>query len=205
MGVSHLNSRALGTATTLLLMICTPQDAEAQSCKIKTVPSVPVEKFSTAGDLNIGIVLPLHSYDHSKGQCNIDTPPLGVVQRLEAMIFAIDEINKNDSLLYNVTLGYTVVDDCGNEFVGQARALHFIQTSGPCPRTKEENTFYPSEVVAVIGTENSKGTQNIADIMNIYEIPQLTYSTANPETDVHPFFFRILPSELMQVISELLL
>ena len=40
------------------------------------------------------------------------------LERLEAMLFAIDRINNDTSLLPNLTIGYDVGDTCSEETIG---------------------------------------------------------------------------------------
>jgi hypothetical protein len=48
---------------------------------------------------------------------------------MEAMLYAIDEINKNTTLLPNITLGVHILDTCSNEAFALEQTLEFIKTA----------------------------------------------------------------------------
>ena len=98
----------------------------SQSTLIRPIPGLPSVNFSRPGDLIIGVVLSLHSYDKDV-LCSDVVRKLDALQRLESIVFAVEEINNRSDLLPNVTLGFTILDDCSNEQTALARALHFIQ------------------------------------------------------------------------------
>lgn len=168
------------------------------SCQIQTVFDIPTTKFSKPGHLNIGIIMPIHQYEEGK-MCSDKIAMLGVLQRMEAMVFAIDEINRNASMLPNVDLGFYIVDDCENELTALGRSLHFIQGTGPCTGSAADNTFEPLEVAAVIGAESSSRTNLIAGLLNTYDVPILNYFASKQALEEFSNFFHIVPSENVQV------
>ena len=93
--------------------------------------------YSEPGDLSIGGVFPIHRYD-KKGKLCSETL-LGTVQTqfVQAMVFGIQEINKRDDILPNITLGFVIMDDCTSESVALARAMSFL------PRSKESHHTWP--------------------------------------------------------------
>ena len=50
-------------------------------------------------------------------------------QYVESFKYALDEINGDDKILPNVTLGYVVMDVCGRDLVALSRSLAFISES----------------------------------------------------------------------------
>ena len=43
------------------------------------------------------------------------------------MVYAVQEINNDTTVLPNVTLGFAIVDDCNKDTTAMTRALQFIQ------------------------------------------------------------------------------
>lgn len=50
------------------------------------------------------------------------------MQRLEAMLLAIDEINSNPDLLPNVTLGALVIDSCSSDTYALEQSMEFVRS-----------------------------------------------------------------------------
>ena len=65
------------------------------------------------GDIVLGGLFPVHSKD-SAGGCDDVQKDRGI-QRLEAMLFAVDHINRDRSLLPGIVLGAHVLDTCSHE------------------------------------------------------------------------------------------
>lgn len=83
----------------------------------------------TRGDIVLGGIFPMHEH-------NINNPvyPCGDVkeekgiQRLEAMMFALDLINKNDpDLLPNITLGSLIIDSCSSDTYALEQSMEFVR------------------------------------------------------------------------------
>lgn len=49
------------------------------------------------------------------------------IQRLEAMLYAIDQINKDDKLLPNITLGTVVIDSCSSDTYALEQSMEFVR------------------------------------------------------------------------------
>ena len=60
----------------------------------------------------------------------------------------------------------------------------------------------PVFAVAVIGTENSERTMQMADIFSVFKVPMLSYQSSSRFLDdkvKFPYFFRTIPSDERQV------
>ena len=68
--------------------------------------------------------MPVHERG-AQAACGKVQDRLGI-QRLEAMLYAVDQVNKNSSLLGNVRLGLDVYDTCSSETVALDKTLNFI-------------------------------------------------------------------------------
>lgn len=90
---------------------------------------------------------------------------------LRAMIFTVDEINRDPVLLPNVTLGYLVADTCLAESTTLSAALALV--------TGEENTVLSTEcngapmVPVIIGDARSSASVVVADTLGVFDIPMV--------------------------------
>lgn len=97
-----------------------------QSNLIRPIPGMTHVNFSRRGDLNLGVLLSLHRYDKD-ALCGKTPRALHALAHLEAVVFAVEEINNRSDILPNVSLGFIILDCCNNELAALARAFHFIQ------------------------------------------------------------------------------
>lgn len=49
------------------------------------------------------------------------------VQRLEAMLYAIDLINNDPTILPNVTLGVVIIDSCSSDTYALEQSMEFVR------------------------------------------------------------------------------
>ncbi|XP_072249215.1 extracellular calcium-sensing receptor-like [Leuresthes tenuis] len=117
------------------------------------------------------------------------------------MAFAIDEINKNSNLLPNVTLGYSIYDNCGALVIGFSGALSLV--SG---RDKQfllqENCSGTPPVLGIVGDSYSTFSIAMSNVLGLFKMPIVSYfSTCSCLSDRQrfPSFFRTIPSDAFQV------
>ena len=80
---------------------------------------------SVPGDIILGDLFPVHEKGEY-GPCGPQVYHRGV-QRLEAMMFAVNTINKNETLLPNVALGVHILDTYGRETYALNQSLQFVR------------------------------------------------------------------------------
>ncbi|XP_062993000.1 vomeronasal type-2 receptor 26-like [Elgaria multicarinata webbii] len=120
-------------------------------------------------------------------------------QYVLAFAFAIDEINKDVKLLPNMTLGSMVYDSVFNEIRASWATLQLLFKSQEYLvnyNCDKENT-----PVVVIGELTSQNSIQVANVLNTYKMPQLSYSSLDPvlSDKIHfPNLFRMAPSESPQ-------
>ncbi|KAG7495886.1 extracellular calcium-sensing receptor-like [Solea senegalensis] len=91
-------------------------------------------------------------------------------RQAQTMAFAIDEINRNSNLLPNVTLGYSLYDNCLQLGIGFRAALTLV--SGQEEQvTLEENCVGTPPVVGIVGDSSSSSTVAISTILGLYRVP----------------------------------
>ncbi|XP_029373393.1 extracellular calcium-sensing receptor-like [Echeneis naucrates] len=122
-------------------------------------------------------------------------------KQAQTMAFAIDEINRNPNLLPNVTLGYSVYDNCNTLGIGFRAA--FSLAGGQ----KEQVIIHePCEgsppVLGIVGDDSSTRSIAISTVLGLYRVPLVSYfSTCSclSNRQKFPSFFRTIPSDAFQV------
>ena len=91
-------------------------------------------------------------------------------QYLAAMLFAIQEINNDSSLLPNITLGAKVYDTCRSQTIGADRAKDLITYT---------LTNRKAPLAGVIGPFVSDVSIAVANLLRVFEIPQISYGSTS--------------------------
>uniref|UniRef100_A0A3Q2WF50 Extracellular calcium-sensing receptor-like n=1 Tax=Haplochromis burtoni TaxID=8153 RepID=A0A3Q2WF50_HAPBU len=117
------------------------------------------------------------------------------------MVFAIEEINKNLNLLPNVTLGYSLYDNCGALVVALSGALSLASGQEEQFLLQENCSGIPP-VLGLVGDHYSTFSIAISSVLSLYNIPIVSYfATCSCLSDRQrfPTFFRTIPSDAFQV------
>lgn len=88
------------------------------------------------------------------------------------MIFAINEINRNPSMLPNVKLGYKIYDNCGTMDILRA-ALALV--SGLKGEVNDDNCTKTETVQAILGHSGSRPTIAFAQVVGRFHIPVVSF------------------------------
>src|SRR5215475_7447585 len=86
------------------------------------------------GDVTLGGLFPVHEYGSPREPCGAISQFRGI-QRLEAMLFAIEQINNDKHLLPGIELGALILDTCSDDNYALEQSLRFVRsrlTSGTC-------------------------------------------------------------------------
>ncbi|XP_078524876.1 extracellular calcium-sensing receptor-like [Lissotriton helveticus] len=127
---------------------------------------------------------------------------------VQALIFALSEINADQSILPNVTLGFLVYDTC-------LMLEHSLQSTLQM-LTGQETTVVNYQcgrgpaVSAILGEVISTYSIAVARLLGLYRHPQISYASSSPilsNKQMFPSFFRTIPSDdtQAQLLAELLL
>uniref|UniRef100_A0A3P8VWR9 G-protein coupled receptors family 3 profile domain-containing protein n=1 Tax=Cynoglossus semilaevis TaxID=244447 RepID=A0A3P8VWR9_CYNSE len=122
-------------------------------------------------------------------------------RQAQTMAFAIDEINRNPNLLSNVTLGYSLYDNCLQLGIGFRGALS-LASGQKKEVTIEETCEGTPPVVAIVGDSSSTRSIAISTVLGLYRVPLVSYfATCSCLSDRQKFpsFFRTIPSDSFQV------
>ncbi|MEE6505889.1 hypothetical protein FKM82_007359 [Ascaphus truei] len=172
-----------------------------------------------AGDIEIGGVLSIHvfttypkiNFTEKPGPAICKTfpiPPLTArlrlanYQRVQAMRFAVMEINRDLELLPNITLGLHIYDSCTVMQRAVAGTLQVLTGHGPPVPNYKCQRGVP--LAAVIGHTLSTYSILMAHILGLYRYPQISfYSTSSVLSDrtQFPSFFRNVPSDAFQSLG----
>lgn len=140
----------------------------------------------------------------------------------EPILYAIEEINKNKSLLPNFTLGYDIRDVCTNEIIAARYAYQFATASTMNCKTvkcisnqncfcivngssvdeeflfKNYSTTYP--VVAIVGKMSSRVAIPLANFLQAVRIPFMGTSATSEELSlpVYNSILRTIPPDVNQ-------
>ncbi|KAL6119097.1 grm7 [Pungitius sinensis] len=161
----------------------------------------------TEGHLTLGGLFPVHSRGADGAPCG-DLKKENGIQRLEAMMYALDQINLDEQLLPNITLGARVLDTCSRDTYALEQSLTFVQalitkdTSDVRCTNGEAPVFVkPEKVVGVVGASASSVSIMVANILRLFQIPQVSYASTAPELSDdrrYDFFSRVVPPDSFQ-------
>ncbi|XP_018526582.2 extracellular calcium-sensing receptor-like [Lates calcarifer] len=117
------------------------------------------------------------------------------------MAFAIEEINRNSNLLPNVTLGYSLYDNCASLGISFRTALSMA--SGQEEQfLLDETCVGAPPVLGIVGESFSTFTIAMSSVIGLYKLPMVSYyATCSCLSDRQrfPSFFRTIPSDTFQV------
>ncbi|XP_039414805.1 metabotropic glutamate receptor 7 isoform X3 [Corvus cornix cornix] len=159
------------------------------------------------GDITLGGLFPVHAKGPPGSPCG-DIKKENGIHRLEAMLYALDQINSDPDLLPNVTLGARILDTCSRDTYALEQSLTFVQaliqkdTSDVRCTNGEPPVFVkPEKVVGVIGASGSSVSIMVANILRLFQIPQISYASTAPELSDdrrYDFFSRVVPPDSFQ-------
>ncbi|XP_075056974.1 extracellular calcium-sensing receptor-like [Mixophyes fleayi] len=118
-------------------------------------------------------------------------------QYVQTMIFAIEEINRSDKLLPNMSLGYRIYDTCYTHFQATRAAVSLTTGAGDRHYTCVQFPLVP----VIIGGSWSTQSIAVSRVVALFNIPLISYfSTCACLSDKHeyPTFLRTIPSDLFQ-------
>uniref|UniRef100_A0A8C5MH82 G-protein coupled receptors family 3 profile domain-containing protein n=1 Tax=Leptobrachium leishanense TaxID=445787 RepID=A0A8C5MH82_9ANUR len=113
--------------------------------------------------------------------------------------FAIDEINRNPTLLPNLTLGFQVYDSCAGIHQELGGTLKML--TGQKEGVPNFNCRKIPPVVSTIGHSTSTFSMLNAHVLGLYRYPQISYfasSSVLSDKTQFPSFFRTVPSDAFQ-------
>uniref|UniRef100_A0A8C0B001 Metabotropic glutamate receptor 3 n=1 Tax=Buteo japonicus TaxID=224669 RepID=A0A8C0B001_9AVES len=164
--------------------------------------------ISMDGDLVIGGLFPVHEKGVGSEDCGKINEHRGI-QRLEAMLFALDEINKDGSILPGVKLGAHILDTCSKDTYALEQSLDFVRAS----LTRVDG----SDTQLGVGQGSSRGniphwatssgshlsssSMQVANLLRLFQIPQISYASTSAklsDKSRYDYFARTVPPDFYQ-------
>nr|QRN45433.1 metabotropic glutamate 1-like receptor isoform X1 [Carausius morosus] len=177
------------------------------------------------GDFVIGSLFSLHHQPKQKRfesalQCGDIRETYGI-QRVEVTFMTLDRINKDQALLPNVTLGVEIRDSCWYAPIALQQSIEFIRDAispvgsapdtcdaqqvpwvgGPPPSTSPPHQKARSPLVGVVGPASSSVAIQVQNLLQLFHIPQVGYSTTSRDLSDKgrfSYFLRVVPSDYYQ-------
>ena len=179
-------------------------------CIQQTASTKEFKRAFQAGDIMLGGLTVLHHKD-SQDKCGSDFFPVGLGHS-EAMIFAIEQINNNSSLLPNVTLGFDIRDYCETVSIAVEETYEFVRDTDLYhsytdrdPAVDNETTScsckdHSAPIAVIIGPYDSATSVQIGSLVSVAKIPIISYAATSDElsSDQYRYFLRTVPPDSQQ-------
>ena len=158
----------------------------------------------------LGGLTVLH-YKDSQDKCGSDFFPVGL-GHAEAMIFAIEQINKNSSLLPNVTLGFDIRDYCETVSIAVEETYEFVRDTDLYHSYADRNSTVDNDtascfgkddstpIAMIIGPYDSASAVQIGSLVSVAKIPIVSFAATSDElsSDQYRYFLRTVPPDSQQ-------
>ncbi|CAL9685592.1 unnamed protein product [Knipowitschia caucasica] len=185
----------------------------SSSCVISTYG--PHQRAQMTGDILLGGLFPIHFGVTSKDQDLAARPQSTQCVRfnfrgfrwLQAMIFAIEEINDSSSLLPNITLGYRIFDTCNTVSKALEATLSFVAQNKIDSLNLDEFcncTDHIPSTIAVVGAAGSAVSTAVANLLGLFYIPQISYASSSrllSNKKQYKSFMRTIPNDEYQATA----
>lgn len=154
------------------------------SQRLEALPTEYAHSIRIDGDVILGGLFPVHARGERGVPCGELKKEKGI-HRLEAMLFAIDLINKDPELLPNVTLGARILDTCSRDTYALEQSLTFVQalierdgSDVRCANGDPPVFAKPDKIVGVIGASASSVSIMVANILRLFKVSLLMHALA---------------------------
>ncbi|XP_061447558.1 vomeronasal type-2 receptor 26-like [Rhineura floridana] len=145
---------------------------------------------------------PSLNFTESLAYSRNNLPLLKNFQYVLAFVFAVHEINENAVLLPNTTLGSRIYDNIFSASKTYWNILDILFTGQRNP--PNYNCDREKKPLAIIGGLTSQNSIQMANILNVFKVPQLGYGFFDPRPSdkaQFPFFYQMVPNENSQYIG----
>ena len=171
-------------------------------------------KNITGADFIFGGLFPVRSLESGSIQCGELRKERGI-ERMEAMLYAIDDINNRTDILNGYTIGYDLRDTCSSQTVGVEEALDILVRGGVLRDIEESsitecidkvsgNSTYNKLPAGVLGAASSGVSAQVASLLRLFKMTQISYSSSSTElsdAEKYNFFLRTFPADDLQTLA----
>ena len=180
-----------------------------------------VDRVTTAGgriralmqrndaDFVLGGLFPVHDNDDGGSRCGPVRKERGA-ERMEAMLYAIDRINSDPTLLPNITFGFDIRDTCNSENIGLDESIDLVFEDSELDASScDQNSMSGGNESAtaaiptsfVIGAAASAVSVPVATLLRLFHLPQVSYASSSAKLnnrERYTYFFRTVPADDLQ-------
>ncbi|RWS17798.1 metabotropic glutamate receptor 3-like protein [Dinothrombium tinctorium] len=160
---------------------------EAKLPTIQMPCTVASKEVIVDGDVLLGGAFPITEGKH----CDRINAHRGI-QRMEAMLFALDKINQQQS---NFKIGARIFNTCLNRKHALKQSLKLIENS--------LNEKTAKKLIGIVGASDSMITSDLATLFQLFDIPMISYASTSwrlADTERFPLFLRTFASDFEQLL-----
>ncbi|XP_060733756.1 extracellular calcium-sensing receptor-like [Tachysurus vachellii] len=187
----------------LALLFCFYQ-AKGEYCHILENPETPM--LSKDGDVIIGSIFSIHRDTQMQSLTYTETPQrlicirsdLSELRLAQTVTFAIEEINRSNILLPNISIGYKIYDNCLTSLLSMKAAMAFMTGHDT---TADDGCSGQAVVQAIIGESESTPTIALTKTTGPFHIPVISHAATCAclsNRKEYPSFFRTIASDYYQ-------
>jgi len=134
-------------------------------------------KLRQDGDIIFGGLFPMHEKGQNGENCGDIKREKGI-QRLEAMLFAVDRINKDKTILPGLKIGVHILDTCSFDTYALEQCMDFIKAQlttidladYKCQDGQSPKYVRLKPVSGVIGAAASTVSIMVANILRLFQV-----------------------------------
>ncbi|XP_058242921.1 extracellular calcium-sensing receptor-like [Hemibagrus wyckioides] len=178
--------------------------AKGENCHILDSPVYPL--LAKDGDVIIGGLFSIHSGIQTTSVQYTERPEPFICIRFnlrelrfaQTMTFVIDEINRSTRLLPNITIGYSIYDNCGSRLLSMKASMALINGMD---MTADGACSGQAAVQAIIGVSESSPTIILTKTTGAFQIPVISHGATCEclsNRKEYPSFFRTIASDYYQ-------
>lgn len=173
----------------------------------------PFDRVFKQGDAIIGSLLAVHTENSEDGCRNVFLPG---INRVEAAVYTIEQINKDVNILPNVQLGYDIRDYCMDRTKAMEHSydfsthIHFLDvdkdfvyqnvTSSACLQCSISKNNATLPIAGLVGPYGSRNSLQVAGLLQVVNIPAISPSATSEELSwsFYRKFLRTVPPDGFQ-------
>ena len=156
--------------------------------------------YTRRGDINLGGLIPIHTFDRATQSCG-KLRSLSALKRVEALVYAVDQVNNNATLLPNTSLGFEIYDTCSNTATALGESLNFVPNYA---QACGGGAIDEKKVIGVVGAQRSSSSKQAAVLFGLHHLTQISFlSTSDELSDdaTFPYFLRTVGADSFQVTT----
>ena len=202
-----MSGKFLQICLVLALLQC--QQHVVASSSLRDTCNERLSMRNLTGDVIIGGLFPLNYYSTKNSQFVLNHVAITWV---EAFVFAVRQINNNESVLPGIQIGYDIQNSCNEEDIAIRNILDFMldlkyvdkQNNNTTGHHKVRNCVCVANrnrIMAVVGGASSSISTSVSNVLAVDGLAQISYSSTSvalSNKDKYPNFLRTLPSDVYQ-------